>query len=286
MDVATQEVSTTSFNTLQLSLLQGRLFGPEDNRDTQPVAIINRALAREYFPDANPLGHMIKLSRSDDTTHEWLTIVGIVGDVKTSTVFQEMGYAEPPAVYRPLTQSNPVQLALMISTGGPSTALVSDVQQRLNEIDSHLVLGEVNALAEMREAELSPPRFRAVLFGGFAAIALLRSLIGLYGSLSQMIVRRTHEVSIRMAPGADRGDILGSILRRASSVMLQGAVAGAVIASICMRSMHAFTYGIEAGGAAESAGAAMVLFVLTIAVALAPAIRAASINPIDALRNQ
>lgn len=285
-DVATQDVSTTTFRTLEVPLLQGRLFGPGDKRDTQPVAIINLALAREYFPGVDPLGRLIKLSRSGDTTHPWLTIVGVVGNVKTSTVFQEMGYVEPPAVYRPLTQSDALHLALMVSTSVRSAALVSDLQRRLSAIDSNLVLGDVNALAEMHEADLSSPRFRAELFGGFAVIALLLALIGLYGSLSQMIVRRTHEVGIRLALGADRADILRSILSHASLVMMQGALVGAVIAGICLRFARSFIYGIEAGGAAEFAGAAFVLFVLTTAVALAPAIRASSIDPIDALRNE
>ncbi len=285
-DVATQDVSASAFNTLQVPVLQGRVFGSEDRQDTQPVALINQALAREYFPDTNPLGHALKLSRSNDPAQPWLTIVGVVADVKTTTVFQEMGYVENPAVYRPLAQSAPARLALILSTTGRSSALVSDVQQKLSTIDPTLVLGDVDALREMRDAELSQPRFRAALFSGFAVIALVLALVGLYGSLSQMIVRRAHDVSIRMALGADRKTIFRSIVLQACAMTMQGVVPGAIFAAIALRFAHSIFYGISAGGASECAGAAAVLFLLTFAVALAPAICAASIDPIQALRNE
>lgn len=206
--------------------------------------------------------------------------------MKTTTVFQEMGYVENPAVYRPLAQSAPSPLALILSTTGRSSALVSDVQQRLSTIDPTLVLGDVDALRELRDAELSQPRFRAALFSGFALIALVLALVGLYGSLSQMIVRRAQEVSIRLALGADRETIFRSIVLQACAMTMQGVVPGAIFAAIALRFAHGVFYGISAGGASECAGAAAVLFLLTLGVALAPAIRAASIDPIRALRNE
>ena len=285
-DVAEQDVSPSTFATLHIPLLRGRLFGSQDQKNTMPVALINQALAKEYFGTADPLGHTIKLSRSDDPKAPWMTVVGIVGNVKTTTVFQEMGFVEKPAVYRPLAQSSPSRLALMIATTGRMSALLSEVQQQLASIDGTLLLGNVDSLQVMRDSELAQPRFRATLFGGFAIIALVMALVGLYGALSQMVVRRRHEVGVRMALGADRGIIFRSVVRQACWMMLQGIIGGVALAVIGLRFAQSFVYGIHGGGVLELAGAAAVLLLLSFGVTLVPAVRAALIDPMVALRNE
>lgn len=117
-NVATQDIGVSGFATLGIPLLRGRTFDARDQKDTQSVAIVNQSLARQYFPDADPLQHAIKLGPSGNPAGPWLTIVGVVADVKTTTVFQEMGYVKPPALYRPLAQSAPPSLTLMIAVNG------------------------------------------------------------------------------------------------------------------------------------------------------------------------
>ena len=284
-DIAVQDLSASGFATLQIPLLRGRAFDARDRKDTLAVALINEALAREYFQDSDPLSRTIKLSRAEDPSEPWITIIGVVSDVKTSSVFQEMGYVEPPAVYRPLAQDAPSSLTVMIS-GQTHPALVSEIQHQLSTIDPTLVLRGVDALNAARASELSQPRFRAALLGGFAALALLLSLVGLYGTLSQLVARRTRDISIRMALGADRHRILISVLRQACAITTAGILLGGAIAALGLRVAYGLIYGIHASGAAEFAGAAAILLLLTIAVAMAPALRASSIDPIRALRDE
>ena len=284
-DVAIQDLSPSGFVTLQIPILRGRAFDARDEKDTQSVAIINEALARQYFPNSDPLGHAIKLSRAEDPREPWLTIVGVVGNVKTNSVFQEMGYIEPPAVYRPLAQDAPSSLTVMIA-GQNGSSRINRIQHQLSSIDPTLVLSGVDALNAARASQLSQPRFRAALLGGFAALALLLSLVGLYGTLSQLVARRTREISIRMALGADRDRILKSVLRQACAITSAGILVGGVIAALGLRVAYGLIYGIHADGAAEFAGAAAVLLLLTIAVAAAPALRASSIDPVRALRDE
>ncbi len=286
-DVATHVVSPGAFHTLGIPLLRGRGFDAHDQKDTPPVAIINAALVKEYFRGDDPLGARIKLSRADDASAPWLTIVGVAGDVKTTTVFQEMGYIEPPVVYRPLAQSAaPPSLALMVAVNGSPLSMVSEIQQRLSAVDANLVLGDIDGLRARREAALSPPRFRSVLFGGFAVLALVLALIGIFGVLSQAVARRKHDIGIRMALGANRDRILRAVLGQACAMTLAGVAIGAACAAAAIRILHGMLYGIAAQGAGELMLVAMALLIGAVAAAWAPAWRAASIDPMRVLRQE
>jgi putative ABC transport system permease protein len=285
-DVATQDVSQRTLRTLDIPLVKGRMFDERDRRDTQQVAIINEALAREYFADADPLGRTIKLSRADDPSRPWLTIVGVVANVKTTTVFQEMGYIELPAVYQPLSQSAPQSLALMIAVDGSPLTLAGEVQQRLSAIDRNLVLGDIDGMHAARLVELSQPRFRSILFSGFAGLALLLALIGLYGQLAQSVARSRRDIGIRMALGATRDRILRSVLGEACAMTITGIALGASISAAEIRVIRGLLYGVTPQGAGELAVAAVAMLIVTMIAAGFPAYRAASIDPMRELRSQ
>jgi len=285
-DVATQDIGASGLATLGISLLRGRTFDPRDRKDTQQVAIINQALVRQFFPDGDPLQHAIKLGPAGDPANPWLTIVGVVADVKTTTVFQEMGYVEQPALYRPLAQSSPPSLTLMIAVSGRPAALVADVQQRLSALDANLVLSDIDGMRAQQAAELSQPRFRSVLLAGFAGMALTLALVGLYGLLSQSIARRTHDIGIRMALGADRARVLRSVLGQACALAIVGIFLGAAAAATAIHLVKGMFYGVTAYGALELSVAALALLIIAIFAAGRPAFRAASIDPILALRNE
>jgi putative ABC transport system permease protein len=206
--------------------------------------------------------------------------------VKTTTVFQEMGYVEQPAIYRPLVQSAPSSLALMVAVNGSPLALVSEIQQRLSAIDSNLVLGDIDSLRTRQLADMSQPRFRSVLFTGFAVLALVLALVGLYGVLSQTVMRKSRDIGIRMALGADRPRILRSVLNQACALTIIGIVIAAGIAAICIPLINAMLYGIAARGTGELALAATVMLIVAIVAAWQPAWRAASIDPMTTLRNE
>ena len=230
-NITTQDIGASGFATLGIPLLCGRTFDSRDRKDTQPVVIVNEAIVRQYFPDVDPLQHAIKLGPSSDPANPWLTIVGVVANVKTTTLFQEMGYVEQPALYRPISQSSPSSLTLMTADSGNTTALVADVQQLLSAIDADLVLSDIDGLRTEQAATLSKPRFRSVLLAGFAGLALSLALVGLYGLLSQSIARRSHDIGIRMALGAGRVRVLRSVLGQACFLTAIGIFIGAAAAA-------------------------------------------------------
>jgi predicted permease len=281
-----QDVSPNLFSTLRIPLLVGRFFDQRDQASTQPVAIINEALAKRYFPGDNPLGRSIKLGQAEDSAAPWLSVVGVVGNVKTTTIFQEMGYVEQPTVYRPLAQTAPATLALLIAVEGKPVDLAGEIQRRLTALDPQLMLTDIDGLRAIRSADLSQPRFRTVLFGGFALLALTLALVGLYGVLSQMILRRTREIGVRMALGADRERILRSILRQACVMTLAGIGIGVACAGVALRFLQGFLYGITGHGIGDFAWAAGALLIAAVAAAWRPARRAASVEPMQALRSE
>ncbi len=284
-DVATQEIGASGFATLGIPLLRGRTFDARDQKDTQPVAVVNQALVREYFPDADPLQRAVKLGPYGDPANPWLTIVGVVADVKTTTVFQEMGYVERPALYRPLAQTASQSLTMMMAVRGDPAAMVADVQQRLSALDSNLVLSNIDGMREEQTAALSQPRFRAMLLAGFAGLALTLALVGLYGLLSQSVARRTHDIGIRMALGANRTHVLRSVLGQACVLAILGIFIGAAAAAAAIRLVQGMLYGITAHGTVALSIAAAALLIVAVLAAARPAFRAASIDPLLALRN-
>jgi predicted permease len=284
--VETQEVSASYFEALDIPLLRGRRFDGRDRSDTQPVAMINEVLAKKYFGGAGPLGHAIKLSRAEDPADPWLTVIGVVANVKTTTVFQEMGYVVEPAVYRPITQSAPASLALMVVAAGSPLDLTSDLQRQLSSIDRDLVLAGIETMQAKHAAELSQPRFRTVLCGGFAALALALAVVGLYGVLSRLVLRRTREIGIRMALGADRDRILRSILRHAAEMAMAGIALGIAGAALAVRLIRGLLYDVHGGGAAEFAAVAAGMLIVAVLAAWRPARHAASIEPMAALRTE
>ena len=284
--IATQSVSANFLGAMQIPLFRGRVFDTRDQNDTQQVAIINGALAEKYFPQIDPIGHTIKLSRADDPSKPWLTIIGVVANVKTTTVFQEMGYVEPPTVYRPLTQDPPSSLAVMVLAKEGPLELIGGMQEQLASIDHDLVLGDLGTMQARQSAALSQPRFRAVLFGSFAGLALLLAVVGLYGVLAQMVAQRRREIAIRMAVGASRGAVLTSIFRSALTLAASGIVLGVVASTIAVRALAGLLYGIRAENAGMFVLASGLLTLTALAASLSPAWRAANIDPIQTLRTE
>ncbi len=282
--IATQDISPAFLQTMQISLLRGRAFASSDQSKGVPVAIISESLARKYFPNSDPLGRTIKLSRAEDSAQPWLTIVGVASDIKTTSVFQEMGYVEQPTVYRPISQEPSRSLTLLVATGQSPIQLIADMQRKLSGIDRDLVLGGLSTVAEQQSKALSQPRFRAVLLGSFAGLALLLAIIGLYGVLSQMVLKRTREIAIRMALGADRTAILRGVLLRATSLATVGMLIGVPLSILAVRALKGLLYGAQSGSVTTFLLICAVLLLTALAAACIPARRAANVDPLQSLR--
>jgi len=282
--VHVQDVSASYLPALEIPLLRGRFFDARDVEGTRPALIVNEALAKKYFGDSDPVGRAVKLSRVEDPAAPWMTIVGVVANVKTTTVFQEMRYVIEPAVYRPLTQTAPASLALMVVGDGSPLDLTSSVQGQLSLIDRGLILSDIETMQARLAVDLSQPRFRTVLAGGFAGLALALAIVGLYGVLSRMVVGRTREIGIRMALGANRELVQRSVVFHAVGITIVGICFGAAGAALVERVIGSLLYGIRRDGAGEFTAVAATILLVASVVALVPARRAASIDPMRALR--
>jgi ABC-type antimicrobial peptide transport system permease subunit len=279
-------VSANFFEAMQIPSFRGRVFDTQDRNDTQQVAIVNQELANRYFPHDDPIGHAIKLSRAEDPSHPWLTIIGVVADVKVTTVFQEMGYVVQPTVYRPLIQDPPVSLALLVLTKENPPALIGGMEEQLAAIDRGLLLAGPGTLQDQQSAVLSQPRFRAVLFGSFAGLALLLAVVGLYGVLMQMVAQRTREMAIRIAVGASRGEVLSRVFRKAIGLAAMGIAMGVMGSAIAVRALAGLLYGVSAENTAMFVLASIVLTLTTLVASWNPAWRAANIDPMQTLRSE
>lgn len=284
--VPTQTVSASFFRTMDIALLLGRSFDTRDRADTQPVAMVNEALAEKYFPHGDAIGRAIKLGTAADGSAQWMTIVGVVANVKTTTVFQEMGYIVEPTVYRPLAQDAPASLLVSAATVGDPLQIVDEVQHQLQSVDPELILGRVETMAEIQSAVLSQPRFRTLVLGSFAGLALALAALGVYGLLAQGVVQRRREIGIRMALGASREHVLYSVLRDAYRTVLAGLFVGIVGAGFAVRALASLLYAARAENAAIFAVSSGVLLLAATVAAWLPARRAASIDPMQALRTE
>ncbi|HEX5234216.1 MAG TPA: ABC transporter permease [Silvibacterium sp.] len=282
--VSVQDVSANFFAAMQIPLEQGRSFDARDRGSTQQVAIINSALAEKYFPDENPIGHAIKIGPLNDNTNTWMTVVGVVANVKATTVFKEMGYETPNAVYRPLAQEIPAQFTFMAVTRGNPLLQVSGLKQILQQIDPNILLLKVQTLEDWQSQFLSQPRFRTILFASFAFLAMGLAVLGIYGLLAQTVLQRTREIGIRMALGASRERVLAGIVREALLLAGLGVLAGIAGSVLTVRALAGLLYQVRAENAAIFALASTILLIAAVFAASIPARRAASINPMQALR--
>jgi len=281
-DVGHEAVSTGFFRTLGITVLRGRGFDDRDRADTEPVTVVNTALAHEYFPDTDPIGQRIRVMGQTEP-FPWVRIVGVVAAVKRSTMYREMGWVEPPVMYRPMAQHVPDSASLVVAAAG-SAPVAECVRRAAAQIDPEAGIGDIQPVERAMLKTMAYPRFRAVVFGAFAGFALLLAAAGLYGLLSQMVAQRRQEIGVRMAMGALPRDVVGLVLRQTLTPLGIGLAAGLAASLATTQWSAGLLYGVSAHDPAILGAVAAVL-VLTGAVAsVLPARRAARTNPTDTLR--
>jgi putative ABC transport system permease protein len=213
----------------------------------------------------------------------YVKIVGVVGSVKRTTVQREMGWLESPTMYRPLGQHVPDSASLMVASAvGPAVA--GGIRRAAAEIDPDAGIGEVEPVERRLLRVMAYPRFRAVVFGAFAGFALLLAAAGLYGVLSQMVAQRRQEIGVRMAMGAQPGDVVLMVMRQAAAPLGIGLVLGLAASVAAARWSAALLYGVSAGDPVTLAAVGAVLALSGAAASLIPARRAARTNPTETLR--
>jgi putative ABC transport system permease protein len=270
------DISTGYFRTLGIPLKRGRFFSDLDRKQTTPVAIVNTAMARHFWPGQDPLGKRFHFI-DDPTLRE---VVGEVGD----TVEFQIGEIPQPVAYLPMTQDYSPFAVLMVRTEGDPRPVMAPVHDQVQSLDRNLALTNVATIGETLSQGLWAPRMGAALLGVFAALALILASVGIYGVLSYSVSQRVQEVGIRMALGATPRQILRLIVGQGMALALTGVVIGTVGALILTRSLSSLLFGVKP---ADPLTFIVVLAILSAVALLAtyiPARRATKVDPLVALR--
>jgi predicted permease len=287
-DVAVETVSAEFFQVVSIPLLRGREFSGSDREDSQPVAIINEALATEYFPNTDPIGRQIKIGTTAEAQQKapWATIIGVVGNTKRTIVYQEMSYIVPPVVYRPLDQAADDSIGIIVRATGSPMRLRPALERAIGALSKDAPVSDVKTANDRIAEFLAQPRFRTAVLSAFAGLALLFAAIGLYGVLSQSVSQRTHEIGIRMALGAKRSSILRLVVGQGMTLAISGVALGLVAALISTRLLTSMLYGVKPVDLPTLIAVSLVLSAVALLATYIPARRATKIDPIVALRHE
>jgi predicted permease len=280
--VQTLSVMGDYFHVMQIPLRAGRDF-TELDREAQPlVAMVNEELVREFFLHENPVGARI-LWAGDTGPPKWMTVIGVVGDVKHSGLNQPTD----PAVYTPFAQNDERWrrfMNIVIRTGEASAGLVEEVKKQIWSVDSQIPVSDVHAMDELIAVSLAQQRFNMLLLGLFAALALILAAVGIYGTMAYAVNQRRHEIGIRTALGAQRWDVLRLVLREGAKIALFGIAVGVAGALALTRLMASLLFEVKPTDPATFAGVAVLLALVALGACYIPARRAMRVDPMVALR--
>ncbi|MDQ3744760.1 MAG: ABC transporter permease [Acidobacteriota bacterium] len=273
-------VSDDYFQTMGVPLVRGRYFDARDNADAPPVAIIDEAMARKYWPGEDPVGQRIVFEGTAQQPR-WREVVGIVGHVKNQGLEGESRVQ----YYVPYAQSaNSPNLFLAVRTAGDPSTLAPAARGAIAEVDKDMPVYRVTTMERMVADSMAQRRFSMFLFGIFAAIALTLAVVGLYGVMSYAVAQRTHEIGLRMALGAQRGDILKMVVGQGLLIIAVGLAAGLLGALALTRVMSSLLYDVSATDPLTYAGIALLLASVALLASYLPARRATKVDPMVALR--
>jgi macrolide transport system ATP-binding/permease protein len=279
-DVDERHVSAGYLATLKAGLVRGRFFTDDDDASKPGVVVINQTLARKYFPSEDPVGRKIA---NDEGGHPstW-EIVGVVDDVREGPLDVETW----PAEYFPINQTRDRSFSLAVRTGQDAAAVLPELVNTLHQIDPNLGVSDEASMNEKIDATQAAllHRFSAWLVGGFAVMALVLGVVGLYGVIAYSVSQRTREIGVRMALGAQRGSVYGMIFREAGWLIGLGVVVGLGCSLATGMLMRTLLFGVRAWDVPTLAAVALVLGVFALTASFVPARRAALVNPVDALR--
>jgi putative ABC transport system permease protein len=278
-----QAVTPGYFQAMSLKLIRGRFLTDADREGTQPVAVINEIMASRYWPGEDALGRQFHMLTDD---RPWLTIVGIVGNVRHNAVVEE-GRAEMYVAHSQLPEhigNAPRGMTLVVKTDGNPLAVAGALRDAIRGIDRNLPVSDIRTMEDVAASALAQPRFVTFLLAVFAATALTLAAIGIYGTISLLVSERTQEMGIRLALGADRPTILKLVLGQGLILTAIGLSAGLAGAVILTRTLAGLVYGVGTLDPFTFIAVPLLLAVVALLACMIPARRAASVDPITTLR--
>jgi len=289
-DIALNHISPDYFKTMGIQMRAGRPFAATDGKEALRVAIINETIARQFFPNEDPIGHRLLIGPPS-------TIVGVVGDTRNSGLDQRVSYE----VYLPVLQYPNIgdgmsTLAVRIASdqnhpagrASPSAlaALTAAIRDQVRAIDPNESVFAIIKMDERLSNTVAERRFHTLLLGVFAGIALVIATVGIYGVISYAVSRRTHEIGVRMAMGAQAGDVLRIVLWRGMSLTLIGVTLGLAAAFALTRVLKNLLFEVSTTDPSTFASIALLLVVVALIASYIPARRATKVDPLQALRHE
>ncbi len=273
-------VSPGYFVAMGVPLLRGRTFDRTDGagEDAPPVVVINRSLEELFFPGEDPVGRSIVLTGWDPPVQ--MEVVGVVGDVRLGGV--EDG--SNPTMYWPQAITSRFTSTLVVRASGDPAALAPQIREAVGRLDSNVPIADLELMTAIVDSSLAEGRFRTMLLGAFAGLALLLASLGLYGVLAQLVGGRTQELGVRMALGARPADILGWVLARGLRLTVVGLGLGILGAAAAAWTARGLLFGVRPLDPVTYIGTAVVLTLVAMAAAFLPGWKATRVNPVESLR--
>jgi predicted permease len=281
-------VSPDYLRTMGIPLRRGRYFNEQDHEKAAIAAIINETMARRFWPDEDPLGKRIKLG-GPTRPYPWMEIIGIVGDVKHGGLDAPAGpelympYAQTPFAQMPAGLRFP-PMTLVARSGSDLDSLAAAMRAEFKVLDKDQPVANIRTLDQVLSNSISQYRFYLLLLAFFASIALTLAAVGLYGVVSYTVRQRTHEIGVRMAFGAQSGDILRLIVKHGMKLTLIGALIGLALALMLTRLMKALLFNVSATDPLTFIAVALLLAGVALLACWIPARRATKVDPMVALR--
>lgn len=276
-------ITPNYFRALSIPVLQGRVYTDRDNENGPLVMIVNQKLAQEVFPNEDPVGKRITFGNTDSNRQPvWFEIVGVVASIHSLELSEEP-HAE---LYFSALQEFWVGMSLVVRSTVEPTSLSASVRQIVNEVDKTVPVSDVKTMDHIVSESVTQPRFNLFLLGMFSTIALLLSAAGIYGVTAYTVTQRTHELGIRLALGAQIGDVLRMILAQGMAVIGIGLAIGLAAAFGLMRLMKSLLFGVTATDPLTFVGITVVLVAAGLLACYLPARRATKVDPLEALRHE
>jgi putative ABC transport system permease protein len=276
INAETRDIAGDFLATLGTPLMAGRAFTPEDEMMKPPPVLINRALAREFPPNGNPIGHHLLLNGE---AHE---IVGVIGDIRgtSGSITAEPG----PEVYLPSNAGGETHRYFLVRTNASPEQLTDSIREQVYQVDPQQSIGGVETMDNLLDQAVMQPRLNMDVVAAFAVIALVLACVGIYGVVAYFAAQRTQEIGVRMALGATRGNVAWLFVRRAIVPAAIGLCGGIMLAVAATRLLRSQLYGVGMNSPMLYVACALALLFPVLLAALQPAVRAAKIDPIEALR--
>ena len=277
------DVGPQFFSVMQIPILSGRAFTAQDAESPHPTAVINQSLARKFFPGQNPIGRRFNVDDRLPAGIYWVEIIGVCANTRYNSL-----KSEPPPIHFDLYRQRPIigGVTYIVRTHSKPEAIVPSLRSAVQRIDKDLPLMDIRTQQQQIDADLQTERMFAALTAGFGVLALALVCVGIYGIMAYTVSQRTNEIGIRLALGAERGQVRGMVLREAAWLSLIGIVSGLAVALALGRLVKAMLYGLQPADPASLAGAAALLLTIALFAGWVPALRASRVEPMEALRHE